>query len=189
MIDQNINLEPKKKKNGLVGVVIILLLLCLAMGGFIYLNKDKIFTKEEVTPVEKQEDDVVVEDEEENVFANEKIKAYYFETKESEDSKVFLTLVDAGNDSGYFSIRSVTAAETGGDGPLADGHFKISDGSLKLLIGPYAGDNKFEIEESVFSMLEASLTDDVDQENYKAYKTSYSDEITIGNSTFYRVNK
>ena len=187
MIDQNINLEPKKKKNGLIIVVIILLLLCLGMGGFIYLNKDKIFAKEEVTPVEKQEEEEV--EEEENIFENENIKAYYFETKESESSKMFLTLVDAGNNSGYYSIRTVTASETGGEGPLADGHFIISDGSLKLLIGPYSDDNKFEIEESIFSTLEASLTDDVDQENYKSYKTSYSDEVTIGNSTFYRVNK
>ena len=45
--------EPKKKGNGLVIVVIILLLICLGLGGFIYLNKDKIFTQQTKETAEK----------------------------------------------------------------------------------------------------------------------------------------
>ena len=47
--------EPKKKGNGLVIVVIILLLICLGLGGFIYLNKDKIFTKQEQETTKKED--------------------------------------------------------------------------------------------------------------------------------------
>lgn len=45
--------EPKKKGNGLVTVVIILLLICFGLGGFIYLNKDKIFTQQTKETTEK----------------------------------------------------------------------------------------------------------------------------------------
>ena len=46
-------MEEKKKSNvGLIILVVILLLACICMGGFIFLNKDKIFTKDNTQTTE-----------------------------------------------------------------------------------------------------------------------------------------
>ena len=49
-------MEEKKKSNvGLIILVVILLLACAGMGAFIFINKDKLTTKENTTTIEKNE--------------------------------------------------------------------------------------------------------------------------------------
>ena len=46
--------ENKKGNKGLVAVVIILLLACIGMGAFIFINKDKLTAKENTTTVKNE---------------------------------------------------------------------------------------------------------------------------------------
>lgn len=47
--------QPKKRNSGLAIITVFLLLLSIAMGGFIYLNKDKIFVKQTKETTEKED--------------------------------------------------------------------------------------------------------------------------------------
>ena len=59
-------MEVKEKKStGLVCVVIILLIICLGMGTFIFINKDKLFAKESQTTTESSNKEQSTEKEEE----------------------------------------------------------------------------------------------------------------------------
>ena len=47
-------MEEKKKSNvGLIILVVVLILLCAGMGAFIFINKDKLTTKENSTENEQ----------------------------------------------------------------------------------------------------------------------------------------
>lgn len=186
-------MEEKKKGNvGLIVLVVILLLACVGMGAFIFVNKDKLMSKENTTTTsetEKKEKNNNTEKEINNdMFKDETIKAYYYETKQDESTKYFMTLVN-----GVFTIRSVSSMEF----PLATGYYDIKDGKLKLSVGPYSDSNKEESSEAVFKQLSANLEVDPEQDwrnapnapsYYKMYQTSYNEnELTIGNKTFYKV--
>ena len=59
-------MEEKKKSNvGLIVLVVILLLACVGMGAFIFVNKDKIMSKENTTTIENEKAETVKKTEEE----------------------------------------------------------------------------------------------------------------------------
>lgn len=185
-------MEEKKKGNvGLIVLVVILLLACAGMGTFIFINKDKLTAKENTTTKVETTKDTTNESttkSSNDMFKDETIKAYYYETKQDESTKYFMTLVN-----GVFTIRSVSSMEF----PLATGYYDIKDGKLKLSVGPYSDSNKEESSEAVFKQLSANLEVDPEQDwrnapnapsYYKMYQTSYNEnELTIGNKTFYKV--
>jgi len=197
-------MEEKKKSNvGLIVLVVILLLACLGMGAFIFVNKDKLMSKENDTTTsetEKKETNNNAEKEIDNdMFKDETIKAYYYETKQEGTVKYFMTLgnMSKDNNHGYFTIRYVSVYDSGSEAPLANGYYDIKDGKLRLSVGPYSDSNKEESSEGVFKQLSANLEVDPEQDwrnapnapsYYKMYQTSYNEnELTIGNKTFYKV--
>ena len=59
-------MEEKKKSNvGLIVLVVILLLACVGMGAFIFVNKDKIMSKENTTTIENEKAETAKKTEEE----------------------------------------------------------------------------------------------------------------------------
>ena len=197
-------MEEKKKGNvGLIVLVVILLLACAGMGAFIFVNKDKLMSKENTTTTsetEKKETNNNTEKEINNdMFKDETIYSYYYETKQEGTVKYFMTLGNVSNDNnhGYFTIRYVSVYDSGSEAPLATGYYDIKDGKLKLSVGPYSDSNKEESSETVFKQLSANLEVDPEQDwrnapnapsYYKMYQTSYNEnELIIGNKTFYKV--
>ena len=78
-------MEEKKKSNvGLIILVVILLLACICMGGFIFLNKDKIFAKESTTitdTAKKEKTENTEKEESENKTEAETPKSNTIETR------------------------------------------------------------------------------------------------------------
>ena len=195
-------MEEKKKSNaGLIIFVVILLLACAGMGAFIFINKDKLTAKENTTTTVKSDKKDTKEKTETNtdMFKDETIRSYYYETKQEGTVKYFMTLgnMSKDNNHGYFTIRYVSVFDSGGEAPLASGYYDIKDGKLKLSVGPYSDSNDESITETVFKQLSANLEVDPEQDwrdapnspsYYKMYQTSYNEnELTIGNKTFYKV--
>lgn len=54
--------EKKKGNAGLIICIVILLLICVGMGTFIFINKDKLITKENTEITVKNDDKDVVEE-------------------------------------------------------------------------------------------------------------------------------
>ena len=176
-------MAQKKKSNvGLIVLIIILLLACIGMGAFIYMNKDKLTTKENTTTVK-----------------NDTVYSNYYETKQEGTEKYFMTLgnMNKSGDSGYYIIRYVSVYDSGAEAPFAEGYYDIKDGKLKIMVGPYTEENNEGVAEEVFEKLSVKLEIDPEQDwredttapsYYKIYQTTYNeDEITIGNKTFYKV--
>ena len=195
-------MEEKKKSNaGLIVLVGILLLTCAGMGAFIFINKDKLIAKENATTTVKSDKKDTNEKTETNtdMFKDETIRSYYYETKQEGTVKYFMTLgnMSKDNNHGYFTIRYVSVFDSGSEAPLASGYYDIKDGKLKLSVGPYSDSNDESITETVFKQLSANLEVDPEQDwrnspnapsYYKMYQTSYNEnELTIGNKTFYKV--
>ena len=64
--------EKKKGNAGLIICIVILLLICVGMGTFIFINKDKLIAKEKAeTTVKNDDKDVVVEVSEKTAGAEE----------------------------------------------------------------------------------------------------------------------
>ena len=210
-------MEEKKKSNvGLIVLVVILLLACTVMGAFIFINKDKLIDKENTTtPVTEENKDtnntttpVTEENKDTNntttidndMFKDETIHSYYYETKQDGTVKYFMTLVSGSEDNrnGYFSISYVSIYGTGSESIMAEGYYDIKDGKLKLSVGPYTDSNDESIAEAIFKEISANLEVDPEQDwrdsqiapsYYKMYQTTYNEnELTIGNKKFYKVN-
>ena len=195
-------MEEKKKSNaGLIVLVVILLIACAGMGAFIFINKDKLIVKENATTTVKSDKKDTNEKTETNtdMFKDETIRSYYYETKQEGTVKYFMTLgnMSKDNNHGYFTIRYVSVFDSGSEAPLASGYYDIKDGKLKLSVGPYSDSNDESITETVFKQLSANLEIDPEQDwrnspnapsYYKMYQTLYNEnELTIGNKTFYKV--
>ena len=70
-------MEEKKKNNvGLIIVVVILLLACAGMGAFIFINKDKLFTKEKSSANEQLKNKNQKEVEESVTFSDSELEKY-----------------------------------------------------------------------------------------------------------------
>ena len=196
-------MEEKKKSNvGLIVLVVILLLACTVMGAFIFINKDKLIDKENTTtPVtEENKDTNNTTTIDNDMFKDETIHSYYYETKQDGTVKYFMTLVSGSEDNrnGYFSISYVSIYGTGSESIMAEGYYDIKDGKLKLSVGPYTDSNDESIAEAIFKEISANLEVDPEQDwrdsqiapsYYKMYQTTYNEnELTIGNKKFYKVN-
>lgn len=182
--------DVKKGNKGLIILVIVLLLACIGMGG--YIGYDKFFNKDvkedkKVTETKKTEDVSKNTTTEEDIFKDDTIKPLYFETKQADNIKLILTLVPTSDESGYFSLRYVAIYDTGSEAPIKDGYYKIKDSKLVLSIMsdeiPTGGR-----ELDIYEDLGANFVTDSESPNYKKYSTNYNTkELTIGNKTFYIV--
>ena len=183
--------NTKKENKGLTILVVVLLLACIGMGG--YIGYDKIFNKDtketkEVTEVKETKDTSknTTTEKTEDIFKDNTVKPLYFETNEKY-SKYLLNLVPVSDTEGYFTIRYVGIYDTGSESPVKTGNYNIKDGKLVLKVnsddvnaGGRSGD--------FYKDLEMNFTDDAESSNYKNYTTTYNEkQLTIGNRTFYNI--
>lgn len=184
--------DVKKGNKGLSILVIILLLACIGMGG--YIGYDKFFNKDtkedkNTTEVKKTEDVAknTTTEVEEDIFKDDTIKPLYFETKQVGTTKYLLNLVPSSDEGGYFSLRYIAIYDTGSEAPIQDGYYKIKDGKLVLSVRaddiPTGGRGV-----DIYEDLGTNFTTDSESPNYKNYSTTYNaKELTVGNKTFYIV--
>lgn len=183
-------MEDNKKGKGIVVVLVIFILLSLGLGG--YICYDKILNKdntEKITSDTKGVSENITDrkntNKDDDIFANDKIHAYHYESKQEGSEKSLLTLIDAGNNSGYFSVRYISAYGSGSEAPLGNGYYRIDDNRLILSFG------SDDITESVFKTMNANVVDDPNQETspgYRAHILDYAeDELQIGSFKLYRV--
>lgn len=192
-------IEKKNSKVTIVTIVILVILL-IALGG--YTIYDKFLSKNTTSTIENSSKNNTkneiknTSDNSENIIDNgindnQTLKFQYYVSKQQEDSsnsyRYSITLGESNNNDGFFSLNLLNKFE----GPVASGHYRIDNGKLILSFGPVIEGNNFEIEESVFQIMNATLVDDPNQEsspNYKAYILDYNeDELQIGNYKLYRV--
>ena len=96
-------MEVKEKKStGLVCVVIILLIICLGMGTFIFINKDKLFAKESQTTTESSNKEQSTEKEEETKEEiKEEIKAIDLSKSLNTNGYTYNSLTDKDENVGF----------------------------------------------------------------------------------------
>lgn len=183
--------NTNKENKGLTILVVVLLLACIGMGG--YLGYDKIINKdskkcESVADVKETKDTTknTTTEKTEDIFKDETIKPLYFETIK-EKSKFILNLVPTSENGGYFSIRYVAVYDTGSEASIKDGYYDIKDG--KLILKVHSSDlSTTGRTAAIFDELQINFTDDPEGSSYKNYTTTYNEkELTIGNRTFYNI--
>ena len=187
-----------KNKSNIVFIIIIivLLIICIGMGTVLFINKDKIFTKE-------------VANEEKN--SNIDRLPLYYETKTSGEREKYpgrkqyvLALIKNGSEFILEELQPDAVMHVGEAYiTIAMGTYSIKDNELTLKIDNVnhtTGEEKSSYYDSawVFSSLKVNLTyENKTKEEYEVeipdyyfntYKTTFNEEeLTIGNKTFYRV--
>lgn len=202
----------QKKGNGSIIMIILLIIAVLGLVCYICYDKGILFSKKETASSDTTEkaktntkDTTEKTNSESNtssndaIFANDKIHVSYYETTQEEFEKYILTLINTGDNNGYFTLRYVSADESGSEAPSTNGYYSIKDNKLNLSVGPYTNDSNLntEVADSIFKKAGANLEVDPEQDwrssnppsYYKMYSTSNNEQkITIGNKTFYKVN-
>lgn len=187
----------KNNNKGLIITIVILTILVIVLSG--YIGYDKLLNKETPNITEnnsKNKNQNETEHTTDNIESinddeindNQSLKFQYYFSKQQEDSsnsyRYSITLGTSEDNHGFFSINLLNQFE----GPVARGYYRIENDKLILSFGPIVEDNNFEIEESVFQAMRATLINDPNQENYKAYILDYNeDQLQIGNYKLYRV--
>ena len=93
-------MEEKKKSNvGLIILVVILLLACAGMGAFIFINKDKLTTKENSSVNEQMNNENQKEVEESVTFSDSELEKYVY----------YISPVSIGPSAAIFDVDTVTA--------------------------------------------------------------------------------
>lgn len=186
-------MKIERKNSKYLIVIIILVILVMILGGYIgydqLLSKDTTNTTKETSENEIQ----ITSDDTKNITNdtindNQSLKFKYYVSKQQEDSsnsyRFSITLGESNDNIGFFSINLLSQFE----GPVASGYYKIDDSKLILSFGPVSDNNDFVNEETIFKIMDATLVNDPNQSNYKAYILDYNDdELQIGNYKLYRV--
>lgn len=191
--------EKKNSKEAIVTIV-ILVILVIALGGYtiydIFLSKEETITTEECSKNKTKNETENISDNTKNITDNgindnQNLKFQYYVSKQQEDSsnsyRYSVTLGESNDNRGFFSINLLNQFE----GPVASGYYRIDNGKLILSFGPIVEGNNFDVEESIFRTMNATLVDDPNKENssnYKAYILDYNEDVLqIGNYKLYRV--
>lgn len=143
----------KKKWNELIIIIVFLIVIILGLIFYICYDKGILFSSKEPSSNTSEKAKNNTEDTSEtidketdttknnDVFVNDNIHVYYYETIQEENDKYILALINTGNNSGYFSLRYVSVNENGSESPSTNGYYSIKDNKLTLSIGPYTNDN------------------------------------------------
>ena len=118
---------------------------------------------------------------------NESIKLYYYVSSGTDSGIYSLVLALRDNP----SIGSFDLIQSGGMfNDSAAGYVDIANGEISLSVGPFVGDNDFTSATTISRDMGFSFAENAGrQENYKGYKSTFSEEkITLGDIVLERVN-
>ena len=178
-------MEEKKNsgKTGLVVIIVILLLIICGMGAFIFINKDKLTTNEEIKESTEEVKETTEEDNTKtDIFKDDKIKSNYYESKQEGNDKYILNIVKYTDTNGYFTLRYISAYETGSESPSIDGYYSEENDIIKLSYNP-------EILEAKTIFEKVGITIEKDEDNYnKVVLEKDGNNIKMNSIILYRVD-
>ena len=129
-------MEGKKKSNvGLIVLVVILLLACVGMGIFIFVNKDKLTAKENTTTEEKNESNPIEQTASDTKVVDlinngERIGTYSIYMGKNSIGEYTLTLFSTNDkNNGFFSLVEATSMSYN---EVAGGYYSIKDSSIEF---------------------------------------------------------
>lgn len=182
----------KNKSNiAFITIIIVLLIICIGMGTFIFINKDKLHIKEQKKETTNEK------------VNSEYLKASYYESKKEDVyfrgvSRYYLTLINKFENSGYFRIIVVSPEMVGGQEGNEDGKYLIEDNKIKLSFGPYDGKETHNPQDHLYTLFSLNEKDKIHLKKeettypfpgyYLVYEAPYNDkEITIENVKLYKI--
>ena len=130
-------MEEKKKSNvGLIVLVVILLLACAGMGAFIFVNKDKLMSKENTTTTVNNENKSVKDKTTSDtkvvdlINNGERIGTYSIYMGKNSIGEYTLTLFSTDDkNNGFFSLVEATSMSYN---QVASGYYSIKDSSIEF---------------------------------------------------------
>lgn len=140
-------MEEKKKSNvGLIILVVILLLACVGMGAFIFVNKDKLNAKENISQIQDNEESKSVTETE---VQKGECPLYKFEQSYAlteEDKQDIVDSIESMDSFGNGKINVSSITITNIDNYLMTVSFNAEGSTDKLMAQVYKVNQKFKVE-------------------------------------------
>ena len=96
--------ENKKGNSGLIVIIVILLIMCVGMGCFIFINKDKLIANEKIETIENK--DIINEYDNNNTIEDDNTQEDTSTTNTTEEDSKYIEKVYSMNNDSFIFFKS-----------------------------------------------------------------------------------